>query len=317
MLRYLIFGAGAVGTLLGGLLAKAGHSVVFIGRKWNVDAIRARGIHISGVWGEHTVAPQPAFENVREIPADSRNFDHIFITVKAFDTPWAIAECLPVLGDATLVISCQNGYGNCQAIAERAGWHRTLGARIITGVEIPEPGTVNVTVHADSVRLGHYLREYPMSQLQGIALTLREAGIPAEATDQLEQYIWAKILYNAALNPLGALLGVTYGALAEEDTTRSVMDRVIREAFAVTAGRGIRLFWNTAEEYLEAFYEKMIPPTAAHFPSMLRDLQKGRMTEINSLNGAITSLGREKNIPAPVNDTLVALIHFREQRKSA
>jgi len=71
----------------------------------------------------------------------------------------------------TQVISCQNGYGNCQAIAEKIGWNRTLGARIITGVEIPEPGIIQVTVHADAVRLGHYLREYPMSQLQGIALT--------------------------------------------------------------------------------------------------------------------------------------------------
>ncbi len=321
MLRFLIFGSGAVGTLLGGLLAKAGHSVVFVGRKWNVEAIRSRGIRISGVWGSHSIPPQPAFEKIEDIPNDLRLFDFIFLTVKAFDTLRAIEECLPVLQDVTQVISCQNGYGNCQAIAEKIGWNRTLGARIITGVEIPEPGIIQVTVHADAVRLGHYLREYPMSQLQGIALTLREAGIPTEATDQLEQFIWAKILYNAALNPLGALLGVTYGALSEEASTRTIMDRIIREAFAVTAAHGIRLFWETAEEYLQTFYTKMIPPTAAHYPSMLRDLQKGRMTEINALNGAVIQLGREKQIPTPVNDTLVSLIHFREihsreQRKS-
>lgn len=311
--RYLIFGAGAVGTLLGALLADAGHSVVFVARKWNAEGIRTNGVRIAGIWGERRVSPQPAFETVEDIPGNLRDFNRIIITVKAFDTDAAIQACLPVVQENTLVISCQNGYGNCQKIAEKIGWPRVLGARFITGVELPEPGVVQVTVHADSLRLGHYLREYPMPELEAIATSLREAGIPMEATDRLEQYIWAKILYNAALNPLGAMLGITYGELANTDSTRSIMDRIIEEAFAVTAECGIQQFWSSAEEYKNAFYNQMIPPTVAHFPSMLRDLQRGRRTEIDALNGAVARLGKERRVPTPVNDTIVSLIHFREK----
>ena len=316
MTRYLIFGAGAVGTLLGGRLASAGHSVTFVARKWNADGIRSGGIRISGVWGENQVAPQPAYESVGDIPGDRRDFDCIIITVKAFDTQQALDECLPVIQDETLVTSCQNGYGNCQIIADRIGWNRTLGMRLITGVELPEPGTVKVTVHADAVRIGHYLRQFPLERIESIAQPMKEAGIPIEATDRLEQYVWAKILYNAALNPLGALLGVTYGDLADHDESRSIMKSIVDEAFAVTSAHDIQQFWNSAGEYMEAFYEKMLPPTAVHYPSMLRDLEKGRRTEIGALNGAIARLGQEKNIHTPVNDTVISLMNYLENKKS-
>ncbi len=314
MLHYLIFGAGAIGTLIGGLLAGAGHRVIFIGRKTNMDALRNQGISITGLWGNHQIPSQKAYESIDDIPNNDRDFDHILICTKAFSTREAIEACLPVIKDATLVISCQNGYGNCQTIADYTGWERTLGARVITGVELTQPGTIQVTVHADSVRIGHYLREFPMPYLESIALNLREAGIPAEATDQLEQYIWAKVLYNAALNPLGALLGVTYGQLAEQEETRKLMNRIMDEAFTVTQTAGIKQFWETADEYRQAFYEKMIPPTAAHYPSMLRDLEKGRRTEIEALNGAICALGAEYSVETPVNDIVTSLIRFREDQ---
>jgi 2-dehydropantoate 2-reductase len=313
--RYLIFGSGAIGTLLGGLLAGAGHHVVFIGRKWNIEGIRSQGIKISGVWGDYQTGPQSAFETVAEIPEELNHFDQVLLCVKAFDTAAAIQSCLLILGDATQVISFQNGYGNCQMIAEHIGWHRTLGARVITGVELPHPGVVQVTVHADAIRLGHYLCQTPMNQLEGICLTLREAGILVEPTEQLEEFIWAKILYNSALNPLGALLQVPYGALGEASETRTIMESVVHEAFTVTQAQGIRQFWQCADAYLDVFYQKMLPPTAAHYPSMLRDLEKGRRTEIDALNGAISRLGKEQGVPTPINDLLTSLLHFRESYK--
>ncbi len=192
MYRYLIFGAGAVGTLLGGLLAGAGQRVVFAGRRWNVNGIRSRGISISGVWGDYQIPPQSAYESIDAIPASEQTFDRILLTTKAFSTKEAITACEPLVGETTLVISCQNGYGNCQIVADRIGWPRTLGARVITGVELPEPGVVQVTVHADSIRLGHYQRETPMTQLESIASEMKGAGIPIEATDRLEQYVWGE-----------------------------------------------------------------------------------------------------------------------------
>ena len=316
MIRTLIFGAGAVGSLIGGLLANAGHPVYFVGRRWNIDGIRSQGISITGLWGNHKTAAQPAFEFIEEISESERVFDQIFICVKAFDASAAIEACKPVIGDSTVVISVQNGYGNCQIIADAIGRERTLGGRFITGVELTAPGELNVTVHFDAIRLRDYWREFPLSHLQSFAMTLYEAGVPCEATEELEQFIWAKIMYNAALNPLGALLGSTYGALADNLDTRVIMDEVLNEAFAVTAAHGIPQFWPSADEYREAFYDKMVPATAAHYPSMLRDVEKGRRTEIDALNGAICQLGAEKQIETPVNQTITRLLRAKEQRLS-
>lgn len=310
--RYLIFGAGAIGTLLGGLLAKAGHSVTFIGRKYNVDAINSKGIKITGKWGNHTVSSQSAYETLAEVPDGESNYDYIFICTKAFNTEEAIKTCIPVINDNTYVIPIQNGYGNCQTIAKHIGWQKTLGARIITGVELTEPGHVNVTVHADSMRLGHYNNAHSMDFIKQVIAPLKSAEIPVEPTDQLEQFIWAKILYNSALNPMGALLGVTYGALAEEESTRILMERIIQEAFEVTHSHGIKQFWMTPDEYMKAFYDQMIPTTAQHYPSMLRDIERKRRTEVDCINGAISRLGFQKKIPTPTNDTIISLIHFRE-----
>lgn len=314
MNRYLIFGAGAVGTLLGGLLAQAGHSVVFVGRSNNVEHIKQEGIQIQGLWGNHQAAPQPAYESIKSIPISERDFDQIFICTKAFDTANAIDSCFPVINKFTKVIPFQNGYGNCQIVAERIGWKQTLGARVITGVELKSPGQIEVTVHADAIRIGHYLNQWGMKDLEAIVQPMQEAGIWVEATDQLEQFIWAKLLYNAALNPMGALLGVTYGNLAENDSTRQVMEQIVEEAFMVTQSHEIEHFWPGPQEYLEAFYNQMVPTTAKHFPSMLRDLERKKRTEIDAINGAIATLGQERNILTPVNDTIISLIKFRESR---
>jgi 2-dehydropantoate 2-reductase len=315
MLRILIFGSGAVGTLIGGLLANTGHQVYFIGRKNNIDALRTTGLQVSGKWGNHSVKPQPnVYESVGEIPQDERMFDFILITTKAFATADAVEIIKPLVSDVTYVITAQNGYGNSQLVANAFGWHRTITARVHTGVELREPGVIEVVVHGDDIRLGHYNNELPMHLLESIALTMREADVPLQATNEIEQIIWAKILYNASLNPLGAMLNVTYGALAENEDTRSIMHTIMDEAFVVTQAHGIKHYWDNADDYRTFFYEKMIPPTAAHYPSMRRDIERKRRTEVDALNGAIVQLGKEKGIETPVNQTITSLIHYRESQ---
>lgn len=315
MLRVLIFGSGAVGTLIGGLLANTGHQIYFIGRKHNIEVLRDKGLQISGKWGTHSVKPQPnVYESIEEIPENERDFDFILITTKAFATADAVEMIKPLVSEATYVITAQNGYGNSQLVADAFGWYRTITARVHTGVELREPGVIEVVVHGDDIRLGHYQNELPMHLMESIALTMRESDIPLQATNEIEQIIWAKILYNASLNPLGAMLNVTYGELAENAETRSIMHNIMDEAFATTQAHGIKHFWDNANDYRTFFYEKMIPPTAAHFPSMLRDIERKRRTEVDALNGAIAQLGKEKGIETPVNQTITSLIHYRESQ---
>jgi 2-dehydropantoate 2-reductase len=140
-----------------------------------------------------------------------------------------------------------------------------------------------------------------------------EAGIPCEATGQILSHIWAKVFYNAALNPLGALLGVHYGALAETAELRAVMDQVIEEAFQVAQRKNVELLWGRAGQYRKLFYEKLVPKTYDHQSSMLQDLERGKRTEIDALNGKIWSYARQLGLSTPFNETLTRLIHAKER----
>ena len=132
------------------------------------------------------------------------------------------------------------------------------------------------------------------------------AGIPAAYCDDIRAALWGKVLYNAALNPLGALLGVHYGALGEQAHTRAIMDAVIDEAFAVAGAEGVQLPWASAAEYRAVFYGRLLPSTFHHRSSMLQDLERGRATEIDAINGQVWQRGAAHGIVTPVNEVLTA-----------
>ncbi|MCD6386471.1 2-dehydropantoate 2-reductase [Candidatus Sumerlaeota bacterium] len=314
-MRYLIFGAGAIGSVVGGLLARLSISddeVFLIGRSPHVDIIRSRGLHINGIWGESIIKIPNAFSSPDELPVKS--FDVIFITVKSYDTENAARAAAPLLSESGLMISLQNGLGNLEKISNVVGLKRTAGGRVIFGVEFPEPAHVTVTVCAEPVMLGSPENRAPEHIIRTCVDRFNQAGIPAEFTTEIERHIWAKVLYNIALNPLSTILGVNYGALLENDYTPEIMKQIIREAFAVADACGQELFWKTPEEYLDVLFNRLIPATAAHHPSMLQDIRRGKRTEIDALNGAIVRLGRRFNVETPVNATLTYLIKSLEQK---
>jgi 2-dehydropantoate 2-reductase len=129
--------------------------------------------------------------------------------------------------------------------------------------------------------------------------------------------LWAKVVYNAALNPLGALLKVHYGALPEHADSRAVMDAVIDEAFVVAAAEGVELPWATAEAYRREFYERLVPVTAEHRSSMLQDLERGRPTEIDAINGEVWRRARLHGIAVPTNEILTRLLRLRSPSGSS
>jgi 2-dehydropantoate 2-reductase len=128
--------------------------------------------------------------------------------------------------------------------------------------------------------------------------------------------LWGKVLYNAALNPLGALLGVHYGALAEHGDSRALMDLAIDESFAVAAAEAVTLTWPTAAAYRDEFYGRLVPATYDHRSSMLQDLERGRPTEVDAINGEVWRRGKRHGIVTPINEMLTRLIHLRETARA-
>ncbi len=262
----LITGLGALGTVFAALLKGAGHTVYALTKDKYLPALADRKVTVTGIWGEHHAVLDGIYGAVDQLK--EKNFDLILITVKSYDTRTAIEQVKSLVGENTLVVSAQNGYGNYEAIAEAAGQEHALLARVIFGVKVHRPGNAEVTVIADDVRIGQPRGAVEEARIKEIAETFTKAGIPTKYAENIEAILWDKILYNAALNPLGAILECTYGQLAENEETRSLMDAVIDEIFAVVRAQGKPLNWKTADEYRNHFYTRLVPPTAKHFPSM-------------------------------------------------
>ena len=185
-------------------------------------------------------------------------------------------------------------------------------ARVITGFHRRGPSEVEITAHAAPIALGSLFEE-PVDALMPLASRITEGGLPAETNLEMRAVLWAKMLYNCALNPLGALAGRRYGELTADPTTRRLVDEVIREIFVVLSAAQIEVAWPAAEQYLATFHDELIPATAGHESSMLQDLRAGRPTEIEALCGAVERLGYEHGVQTPVISALARLVRAAER----
>jgi 2-dehydropantoate 2-reductase len=306
----LITGLGALGTVFATLLKKAGHSVFALTKDKYLPALPDRKVRVAGIWGEHEAVLDGVYGSIE--PLRNTKLDLIILTVKSYDTATAIEQVKSLVDKDTLVITAQNGYGNYETVSSAVGKDHTLLSRIIFGVKLPAPGRAEVTVIADDVRIGQPHAAVDRERVRQIASAFTRAGIPTAYAENVEAVLWDKILYNAALNPLGAVLECTYGQLAENAETRRIMDAIIDEIFRVAQRRGIALNWESAAAYRDHFYTRLVPPTAKHFPSMYYDVKAGKRLEIDALNGAMVKLAQEHGIAAPVNETITNIIKAKE-----
>ncbi len=312
-MNILVFGAGGIGSVLGGFLTRMGHDVSLVGRDWHLDVVRKKGLIITGIWGDYCIKAFQCYRLASEIP--KKDFDLILLTVKSYDTAKAMDEIFPLLGEKTTLISFQNGLGNIETILEKGVKPENyLIGRVIFGVEL-EPGVAKVTVNADDVRIGGLPGiETRLSAFQA-ARIFSLAKVPAQPVPNILTYIWSKVIYNCALNGLCSLHEMPYGKILESEETRKEMERVVEECYAVGLKKGIKLDPPGQHDFIALLKEKLIPSTAAHFPSMLQDLKRHRRTEISALNGAIRRFGEELGVPTPENKRIEEAILDKEPGK--
>ena len=314
-MKILILGAGAIGSVFGGFLAKSGHEVVLLVRQAHMAAINQNGLKIEGIWGEHDITfhikGYTSLSAIRE--GEGNAFDLILLSVKSYDTEAVIRDYLQYFLNNVPMVSLQNGLGNLEKIVELLGSDRAIGGRVIFGAEIIESGRVKVTVYADAVVVGGVSGGIDPRMVEKIAAIFSQSGIPSHATNEIEKYIWGKVLYNSALNALGSILEVNYGELLNREETRKIIVYIIHEIFSVIEKSETRLFWNTPDEYLKLLFDELIPATYNHFPSMLQDIRRKRMTEIESINGAVVKTGEDLGLFLPVNKVTLNLVKVKER----
>ena len=316
-MNILIYGGGSVGLGLATCLLKSGQSCTIVARESTCEALRQGGIIREGIFGRFEAPPSAfaCYTTLGEIPTGP--FDVACVATKSFDSE-AAAEDLAAhaerLGIDTLLL-CQNGYGNYEVFRRFFPKQAVFNARVITGFCRPRPNESRITVHAAPVHVGH-LEGISAEKLVPFCEAVAAGDLPCRMVEDVGKDLWAKILYNGLLNPLGAIFQVPYGRLGESPHTRFLMRLLAEETFAVMKAVAASTHRNDAGAYLEAFYGSMLPPTADHESSMLQDLRAGRRTEIDALNGAVVRLGEEQGVDTPVNRTVVEQIGFLEERKN-
>jgi len=315
-MKILNYGTGAVGLGLSSCLIKTGEEVTLLGREETVASLKHQGLIRRGIVGEFRAEPKhfSCYSSLQELPQDP--FDVILVTTKSFDSQTA-AEDLSrhpsLFKKTTKIVLCQNGWGNAEIFTQFFAKKQIYNARVITGFTRPQTHEVVMTVHADSVRIGS-LFGGELSIIKNLCQAISHGGLPCEVSKNIEKDLWAKLLYNCALNPLGAILDVPYGVLGEHEASRQLMDEIINEAFRVMQSAGYTTHWSTCDKYLKAFYTQFLPPTSEHRSSMLQDIKARRKTEIEALNGIIIKLAEQYGLMVPVNRSMFQMINFIEER---
>ena len=258
-MKILILGAGAVGLSVAAKLSAVA-DVHAVCRKKTADSIAVQGFAITGIWGEGTYRFS-ASDTVEE----DRRFDYAIVSSKSQDTEAVCRQFAPLIKN-TETVSLQNGIGNEEIISRFTD--RVIGGMIITGFEWRGDAAVHVSVEAGPMKIGRFPEglDEPVERLAEI---FRQAGIRVETTDTIRSELWGKTLYNCALNPIGAVMGVPYGELVHPAAWR-IIEGIVREVFRVVAAEGVRLPWPDADAYLAYLRYTQIPATAAHHSSMLR-----------------------------------------------
>lgn len=285
-MKVAVFGAGAVGSVLGAHLAR-GHEVHLVARAPHVEAIRSHGLHIHGV-----ERLEPRLEAHPELPRTS--FDLVLVAVKAYDTPHAAKALRALPSPPRLVATVQNGLGNLERLEEALPRSRVLAAPTYIGAILEAPGRIHYTSRG---RLLVGATQGGPAEAEALASALQACGLEAAATADIRGALWMKAIVNAAINPLTAIHRVPNGRLLEDPSLRERMRRICLEAVDVARRAGIRL----PTEDPVAAVEKVARDTASNRSSMLQSVERGSRTEIEAINGAILAEGRRWGVPCPEN----------------
>ena len=307
-MKILVIGAGGVGIGLASSVKSQGAEIAFYARDETAKAIRENGIKRTGLFTHYEFKNIPVYEKYSEIPENT--FDYIFIASKTTaneDIAHNLNENRQIFKKTTKIIIFQNGFGNDEAYLKYFSKNQVFSARVITGFTRPERHISEVTVYTEPILLGSLQGQNP-ADLKEVADMITKSGIRCETTTEVDKYLWAKMLYNCTLNPLGAILDVTYGELTENPYTLELMNNIIDEIFEVIKASPYETHWQTSDEYKELFYKKLVPDTYNHFSSTHQDIKRKIPTEIDTLNGKVIQLGNEYNIDVSTNKIIYNLI---------
>jgi len=291
MMKVQIMGAGALGCLFGYLIQKAGYDVVFVARGKQFNALK-RGLKISGLVEDEVDV------NVSDRPEDA---DVTFVTVKAYDTEVVARQLANV--SCGIVCSLQNGIGNEEILAMYLG--RVLGGVTTYASNLVEYGHIEFAGEGKTF-IGDLSGKITEDVLRVVEV-LKNSKIEAEAVTDIRKRIWLKAVVNSAINPITAVCRVRNGKIVEIPELWNIAERIASEGEEVMRALGFKV------ENIAEIVRDVAERTRNNRSSMLQDIERGKRTEIDFINGAIVRTAEELGVDVPFNRLMYWLVRGVER----
>ncbi len=304
-LRIAIVGAGAMGSLFGGLLSRVADVELVDAWQEHVNAIRRDGLCIIEQ-GEEKLFKLSATSD----PATASPADLAVIFVKSHQTEWAAQIASRILRPEGLALTLQNGLGNRDVLAQILGDNRAWQGVTAHGATLLGPGRVR---HAGYGPTHLETRPDIATRAEQVAALFGQAGLETHLSPDLDSLIWGKLVVNVGINALTAILRVPNGVLCQAEPALALMDQAIEEAMQVVRAKHIQLPY---DDPFKKVHEVAVA-TGGNRSSMLQDAMRGSRTEIEVINGAIVREAAKLGLQAPVNQVLTRLVHAIEATYSA
>lgn len=293
-MRFVIYGAGALGSLFGGLLSS--HNEVFlIGRRGHMEAIKKNGLRIEGIT-DKTFYPG--------VDVKGKECDVVILTTKAYDTENAVKEILRRFGKVP-VLSLQNGLKNEEIISEIVGEEYALGGVTNHGATFIENGRIFHAGEGDTI-IGEMNGEIT-ERIKDISQAFNKCGIETKISRDIKKEIWKKAIINASINGLTSILKCRNGYLLKNKNAEILLEKICRECIKISSKSGI----DVGEGIIEKAKEVALK-TSENISSMLQDLLKGKKTEIDEINGAFVEIAKKNGMNAPLNEFIYLAVKSME-----
>jgi 2-dehydropantoate 2-reductase len=290
-MKIAIVGGGGVGGYYGGILARFGQDVTFIARGAHLQAIREKGLQVKSVHGVFLVSPARGTDN----PAEVGPVDLVIFATKTYQTDEAARAIKPIVVVNTVVVSLQNGVDAAERIGAVLGKQQLVGGATWLSAAIEAPGVIGHYSQFRRIVLGEFDGS-TTPRLQAIEEIFKDTGVTIELVDNISTILWSKFVFIGAVSAMGALTRMTLGEYRSVPESRAVLTEAIGEVAAVAHARGVVLDPQIVSKTL-SFIDDSGPQIK---PSMQRDVEAGRVSELESMIGIVVRLGEDLGVPTPV-----------------
>lgn len=303
-MRIAIFGTGGAGGYFGAHLARAGEEVIFIARGEHLQAIRERGLRVETKTGE-IIARSDATDD----PAQAGAVDVVLVGVKTWQVTDAARAMRPMITPHTVVVPMQNGVEAAAQLAAVLGPEHVLGGLCGTISRVVSPGHILSIGETNFIKFGE-LDDRRSERVERLRQAFERAGVKAEIPPNIEAAVWEKFIFVAPYGGVGAVTRVPVGVLRSVPETYGMLEKGMREILAVARARQISLADGIVEKTMALL--NSLDPNAT--TSLQRDISTGKPSELEAWNGAVVRLGRETNVPTPLNEFIYHSLLPSERR---